>query len=89
MICMMQKAEFPTGGIVRDPPWAADLVTGSIRNSRTDSKVWMREEHACFYVLSAPGIFPGAFCVHQERGIFFKKKDTVQCLQKKKRRNKV
>ena len=36
--------EFPTGGIVRDPPSAADLVICASRNSKTDSKVWMRED---------------------------------------------
>lgn len=60
---MMQKAEFPTGGIVRDPLRAADLVTGTIRNSRTDSKVWMREEHACFLRAQCPG--------NDSRGFFY------------------
>ena len=36
--------EFPTGGKVRDPPSAADLVICASRNSKTDSKVWMRED---------------------------------------------
>ena len=38
------RKEFPTGGKVRDPPSAADLVICASRNSKTDSKVWMREE---------------------------------------------
>ena len=35
------KSKFPTGGIVRDPLWR--LIWW---NSKTDSKVWMREERA-------------------------------------------
>ena len=85
---MMQKAEFPTGGIVRDPRMAADLVTGSSQNSRTDSKVWMREEHAYFIRAQCPGNISRGFLrsrksVRNLRGIFFKKKAVIQDLQRK------
>ena len=57
------KSKFPTGGIVRDPLWR--LIWW---NSKTDSKVWMREERAEYldrliflYVLIAPEEIPGLF----------------------------
>ena len=68
-----QQVEFPTGGKVRDPRNAADLVTG-----KTAEAVWMEfqnrqyslDERRTRNILSAqfPGSIPGDFLF---AGIFF------------------
>ena len=67
-----QQVEFPTGGKVRDPRKAADLVTGSadsIEISEFQNRQYSLDERRTpSLVLNSPGIFPGIIFF---AGIFF------------------